>query len=48
MAVSDPRYQIEWREDGPGHEVGVEDLVVKNDRPVAEIARELMAWLGWL
>jgi hypothetical protein len=28
--------------------VGVEDLVVKNDRPVSEIAHELMAWLGWL
>jgi hypothetical protein len=28
--------------------VGVEDLVVKNDRPVSEIAREVMAWLGWL
>jgi|SRR5215470_18520339 len=27
--------------------VGVEDLVVKSDRPVAEIARELTAWLGW-
>jgi hypothetical protein len=28
--------------------VGVEDLVVRNDRPVGEIAREVMAWLGWL
>jgi hypothetical protein len=28
--------------------VGVEDLVTGNDRAIAEIARELMAWLGWL
>ncbi|MGN6792056.1 MAG: hypothetical protein ACTHJW_06665 [Streptosporangiaceae bacterium] len=28
--------------------LGVEDLTVKNDRPVPEIARDVMAWLGWL
>ena len=28
--------------------VGVEDLVVKNDRPVSEIAHDVMRWLGWL
>lgn len=27
---------------------GVEDIVVDNDRPVATVAHELMAWLGWL
>jgi hypothetical protein len=28
--------------------VGVEDLVVSNDRPVREIAHDVMRWLGWL
>jgi cellulose biosynthesis protein BcsQ len=28
--------------------VGVEDLVVGSDRPVGVVAREVMAWLGWL
>lgn len=28
--------------------VGVEDLVLSNDRPVSEIAHEVMTWLGWL
>jgi hypothetical protein len=28
--------------------VGVEDIVVKNDRPVGTVAREVMSWLGWL
>jgi adenylylsulfate kinase-like enzyme len=28
--------------------VGVEDVVVANDRPVGAVAREVMAWLGWL
>lgn len=27
--------------------VGIEDLAVRNDRPVPVIARELMSWLGW-
>ena len=27
--------------------VGVEDLVIKNDRPVSQIAHEVMTWLGW-
>jgi hypothetical protein len=28
--------------------VGVEDLLVHNDRPIGTVAREVMAWLGWL
>ena len=28
--------------------VGVEDLLIKNDRPVSEIAHDVMRWLGWL
>ena len=31
-----------------GEGVGVEDIVISNDRPVAAVAREVMAWLGWL
>jgi adenylylsulfate kinase len=27
--------------------VGVEDLVVANDRPIAAVAGEIMSWLGW-
>ena len=27
---------------------GLEDIVVNSDRPVATVAREVMAWLGWL
>jgi len=28
--------------------VGLEDLVVANDRPIGTVAREIMSWLGWL
>jgi hypothetical protein len=27
--------------------VGVEDLVVANDRPIGTVAAEIMDWLGW-
>lgn len=27
--------------------VGVEDVVVANDRPIAVVAGEIMSWLGW-
>jgi hypothetical protein len=27
--------------------VGVEDLVVANDRPIGTVAGEIMSWLGW-
>jgi hypothetical protein len=28
--------------------VGLEDLVVANDRPIGTVAQEIMNWLGWL
>jgi len=28
--------------------VGIEDLVIENDRPVHVIAHAVMSWLGWL
>jgi adenylylsulfate kinase-like enzyme len=31
-----------------GEGVGVEDVVIANDRPVGTVAYEVMAWLGWL
>ena len=31
-----------------GGGVGVEHVVVDNDRPVPVVAREVMTWLGWL
>jgi len=27
--------------------VGIEDVMVANDRPVAGVARQVMSWLGW-
>jgi adenylylsulfate kinase len=32
---------------GAAEGVGVEDLVVANDRPVAVVTGEIMSWLGW-
>jgi len=31
-----------------GEGLGVEDIVVENDRPVGVVAHEVMSWLGWL
>jgi hypothetical protein len=31
-----------------GEGVGVEDVVVDNDRPIRVVAQEVMTWLGWL
>jgi hypothetical protein len=31
-----------------GEGVGVEDVVMANDRPVGAVAHQVMAWLGWL
>lgn len=28
--------------------VGIEDVTVANDRPVAVVARQVMTWLGWV
>jgi hypothetical protein len=32
-------------EDGEG--VGIEDIVLANDRPVPVVAEQVMTWLGW-
>ena len=32
-------------EDGKG--VGIEDIVLANDRPVPVVAEQVMTWLGW-
>jgi len=31
-----------------GEGVGVEDIVINNDREVTTVAHEVMSWLGWL
>lgn len=31
-----------------GEGIGVEDLVVDGDRPLAAVAREVTSWVGWL
>jgi adenylylsulfate kinase-like enzyme len=31
-----------------GEGVGVEDVVIHNDRPVGVVAQQILAWLGWL
>jgi len=31
-----------------GEGVGVEDIVINNDREVRTVAHEVMSWLGWL
>jgi hypothetical protein len=31
-----------------GEGLGVEDITVENNRPIAAIADEVMSWLGWL
>jgi len=33
-------------EDGEG--VGIEDIVLANDRPVRAVAEQVMTWLGWM
>ena len=35
------------RQMAAGEGVGVEDVVLANDRPVPVVAQELMTWLGW-
>ena len=36
------------RQIATGEGVGVEDVVVANDRPIGIVAQQIMAWLGWL
>ena len=35
-----------WLEQGRGQ--GLPDLAISNDRPVRQVAVEILAWLGWL
>lgn len=42
----DLREAREWLQ--AGHGDGLEDLVVVNDRPLREVAGEILDWLGWL
>jgi adenylylsulfate kinase-like enzyme len=36
------------RQIAAGEGVGLEDVVVANDRPVPVVAQQIMAWLGWV
>jgi hypothetical protein len=36
------------RQIAAGDGVGLEDLVLANDRPVPAVAEQIMTWLGWL
>ncbi|HEY2487861.1 MAG TPA: adenylyl-sulfate kinase [Streptosporangiaceae bacterium] len=36
------------RQIAAGEGVGIEDVMVANDRPVAVVARQVMSWLGWV
>ena len=36
------------RQIAAGKGVGVEDMVLANDRPVPVVAQQVMTWLGWL
>ena len=36
------------RQIAAGQGVGVEDMVLANDRPVPVVAQQVMTWLGWL
>ena len=36
------------RQIAAGEGVGLEDLVLANDRPVPVVAEQIMTWLGWL
>lgn len=35
------------RQIAAGEGVGLEDLMLANDRPVADVAQQIMTWLGW-
>jgi hypothetical protein len=35
------------RQIAAGEGVGVEDVVLGNDRPVGIVAQQVMTWLGW-
>lgn len=41
----DLREAATWISDGEG--VGIEDLTIPNNRPVRQVAMEVLDWLGW-
>jgi KaiC/GvpD/RAD55 family RecA-like ATPase len=43
--LDDLREAGEWLEAGEG--VGIEDLLVTNDRPIHDVAEQIVEWLGW-
>jgi hypothetical protein len=43
--ANDLRWTRRWIEGDTG--VGVEDLIVTNDRPVREVATDIVGQLGW-
>jgi len=36
------------RQIAAGEGVGLEDLMLANDRPVPVVAQQIMTWLGWV
>jgi len=36
------------RQIAAGEGVGLEDVVLANDRPVPVVAQQIMTWLGWV
>ena len=40
--------EIAGRQIAAAEGVGIEDVTVANDRPVAVVARQVMTWLGWV
>jgi hypothetical protein len=36
------------RQIATGEGVGLEDVVLANDRPVPVVAQEILTWLGWV
>ena len=43
--ADDVAQSTEWIASGAG--MGLEDRAVANDRPVVEVARDILVWMGW-
>jgi len=52
QSVNEPRrpseLRVAARQIAAGEGVGVEDVVLANDRPVGIVAQQVMTWLGWV
>ena len=44
--AADLREARRWSHEGLG--TGLGDIQVRNDRPIREVAAEILTWLGWL